>query len=729
MSSYRRKKIFIILYFLFCFFCFSKIILAETEDIPSSKEDATPSQKISSSSESVELNADTVEYVVTENKMVATGNVIVIHKGDTLTCDRIDFYRDTKMAYAKGHVRLEMSKGAVIQGDQMTFNFGIMKGDLEQALIWADPFYGKGKSVSKVDKNRVVMARGYMTTCDLEKPHFRFVSRTWDIYPKDKLIARHARFMVGEVPLFFTPRFVQDISGKRPLFTFIPGYDKEWGMFLLSTMRYKLNEHVKGFVHFDAREKKDVAGGVDVFYETPNTGDGIIKIYYMNERNITSKRFYKPRPSPTMERERFKVEWRHKWQIDKETNVILQYYKRSDADFLKEYFEKEFKKDTAASTNTYFLLTRALPAGTLSFRTDKRVNRFEGGVERLPEIAYDLSSQQIGDSKFYFRGVTTYSNLANKQASPTEVRLDTQRVDFDSDVSYLAKILFIELKPFVGGKETYYTKTKDPAKQHILRGMFKTGATLSTKFYKLWDIQSNLWQMNIHRLRHVITPTVTYNYDHDPTVPSTTLDSYDGIDSLQRRHNINFALENKLQTKRGGTPVDLLRVGINSDFHLKEHPAKGGFDTVISRVELIPRERFRFYVDSSYDTKDHKMKTVNFEFYINEGDPKWSWIVGKRWSPSTFDEVTSEFAYQINPKWKFRLYDLFDLWNGGLKEQEVSVTRDLHCWEMSINFTEKRGQGNEIWLVFTLKAFPDMALDLGTSFNRRKVGSQAGETP
>jgi len=28
-----------------------------------------------------------------------------------------------------------------------------------------------------------------------------------------------------------------------------------------------------------------------------------------------------------------------------------------------------------------------------------------------------------------------------------------------------------------------------------------------------------------------------------------------------------------------------------------------------------------------------------------------------------------------------------------------------------------------------LKAFPDMALDLGTSFNRRKVGSQAGETP
>ena len=62
-----------------------------------------------------------------------------------------------------------------------------------------------------------------------------------------------------------------------------------------------------------------------------------------------------------------------------------------------------------------------------------------------------------------------------------------------------------------------------------------------------------------------------------------------------------------------------------------------------------------------------------------------------------------------------------------VKEQEYTLTRDLHCWEMDINFNETRDEGSEIWLVFRLKAFPEMGFDLGTSFNRRKTGSQSGQ--
>ena len=89
------------------------------------------------------------------------------------------------------------------------------------------------------------------------------------------------------------------------------------------------------------------------------------------------------------------------------------------------------------------------------------------------------------------------------------------------------------------------------------------------------------------------------------------------------------------------------------------------------------------------------------------------------------DQLTTEFRYKFNPKWMFRTYTRFDLRNGILKEQEYTFTRDLHCWTMDINFNETRNEGNEIWLVFTLKAFPDMAIDFGTSFNKRKAGSQS----
>ena len=117
----------------------------------------------------------------------------------------------------------------------------------------------------------------------------------------------------------------------------------------------------------------------------------------------------------------------------------------------------------------------------MNFRVDKRVNRFEAAVERLPELRYDLSSQKLGETGLYFRNTSIYSNLTSKQASPTEVRLETMRVDTDSELAYPMKVGIFEMRPFVGGEHTYYSKTKDPNEYDTIRGIFRTGASLSTK--------------------------------------------------------------------------------------------------------------------------------------------------------------------------------------------------------------------------------------------------------
>ncbi|MBI5415633.1 MAG: LPS-assembly protein LptD [Candidatus Omnitrophica bacterium] len=675
----------------------------------------------SSGGVSIELNGDTVEYSVGGNKLIARGNVVIYYKEITLTCDRLEFSRDTSVAHAEGHIHLTQGSNE-FTGEKMTFNFQTMQGEFEPATIFSNPYYGKSKQVAKVDENHIVMKNGYLTTCDLDDPHYRLISRTLDIYPKDKMVARSVRMKVGKVPLIYLPRFTQDLTGKRPLVTFTPGYDKQWGMFLLTAIRADFNDNVKGTVHFDAREKKDVASGFDVSYKTPHTGSGTVRTYYMNERSITSRHFYQPRPSPTIERERLKAEWRHKWDIDEKTNAIWQYYKLSDNTLLKEYFEREFDKD--GSPATFFSLTRNLPAGVMSFRTDKRVNRFEGGVERLPELRYDLSSQKIGETNFYVKDTTIYSNLSSKQASPTEVRLETMRLDTDNELSYSTKLGIFELRPFVGGEHTYYSKTKDPAEYNAIRGIFRTGASLSTKFFRVFDVEADEWGLDIHRLRHIITPSASYSYNHRPTFTSNDLDSFDGVDGRDVGHSIGFSLENKLQTKRNGNVVDLLRAVIGTNFALKENPGTGGFNTVTTDIDFRPVDRVTFYFDSSYDTRADYLTTANFDMYINGGKNWWT-SIGKRWNREVDDQVTTEFGCKINPKWAVKLYNRFDVRKGLHKEQQYTLTRDLHEWSMDINFNETRASGDEIWIVFTLKAFPEMALDLGgAGFNKRKAGSQ-----
>jgi len=676
--------------------------------------------------DSVEINGDIVEYSVDREKVTASGNVVIINKDMRLHCDRVEFSRSTNMAYATGNVRLVMTKGdaSEMTGEKLTFNFKTMMGKFDNANIYAAPYFGFGEEVEKVGENHMKMTNDYITTCDHDKPHFRIASKKMDIYPGDKLIARNVRMFISKLPVLYIPKFTQDLSKKKPIVTFTPGHDKEWGTFLLTQWRYYFSDNFKGIAHVDVRERKGVGWGFDVNYKTPQYGLGKIRTYYMNERTISPKRYFEDEPEPVIAKERFRAEWRHKWEIDENTNAIAQYSKQSDSTILKEYFEREFDEDF--SQDTYFLLTRNLPVGFMSFRTDARVNRFVSDIERLPEVRYDLANQRLGGTGFFLRNQTTYSNLTSKLASPSEVRKNTMRTDFDNELTHPFKVGFVELNPFVGGRNTYYSKTKIREDYGSIRGIFKSGASMSTRFFRIFDVNVDKFGLNINRLRHIITPSVAYRFENTPSILPEELDQFDSIDSLALKHMVNFSLENKLQTKRNGRNVDLFRMVIDTDFRLKEEAGRGGFDKIDVSMDFVPMDWLTFYFQSQYDTQAEYLNYANFDMYIN-GGTRWSLDIGKRWSRNADDQLTTSFKYSLNPKWALKSYTRFDLRNGILKEQEYTVSRDLHAWVMDINFNETRRQGNEIWLVFTLKAFPDLALDIGTSFNKRKLGSQSSE--
>lgn len=672
----------------------------------------------------VEINGDQVQYSATENKVTAIGNVIVKKQGITLTCDRIDFDRDQNVGTAEGNVVL-LRDGSRVTGDRLIYNFNTLKGDFVEARITSKPFYGGGQKISKEGEKHIILKNGYITTCDHDEPHFRLRAPTVDIFQGDKAIARNMTMVVGKVPVFYLPRYTQDLRQRKPVLTFTPGYDKQWGTFLLTQYRYFINDYANAALHLDYRTRKGLGEGADLNYNTPQWGNGLMRIYYMQERDTDDKypfeRAFKDPTRPTVERERFKGEWRHKWDIDDKTNAIWQYYKLSDADFLKDYFEREYEADT--NPPTYFLLTRGLPAGTLSLRSDVRVNRFVSAVDRLPELNYTLSSQPIGETGLYFKNVSTYSNLAKMEAAPMTNRQETMRLDTDNEISYPFKIKFIEMRPFVGGRETFYTKALEKRDDNTLRGIFRTGSDLSTKVFKVYDVHTNALGLNINRLRHVITPSVAYFYTHDPTLDSAKLVQFDGIDSQLRGHGMTFGFENKLQTKRHGKSEDLLRLLLSSDFYLKEDTRKSGFNTVRSDMDFRPNQYLTLYSESSYDSIEEHLSTANFDLYFNDPGNRWYASIGKRYDREVDDQVTTELGYRINQKWFFRVYQRVDVDRGISKEQEYSFTRDLHEWELKVSFNHRVTDGDQIWLVMTLKEFPDLALDFSTGFNRRQRGA------
>lgn len=669
----------------------------------------------------VEINGDHMEFDVKTHTVIATGNVVITRDDTVLRCDHVEFSKITEIARVFGPFVLE-EKGRRTEGNDLVFNFKTKKGDFNQALFTMPPLYGAGERVEKINDEYYRIYNGYVTNCDFDQPQSRVTAKTIDVYPGDVAVARNMVFRIGKVPVFFWPKYTEDLKNRGALVRITPGYKSAWGGFVLSRWRFDTNEDFKTFFHLDYRERKDVAWGIDNEYNTHRFGEGSLRTYYMNERDIGDSHIFKPRLTPTIEKERYKVEWRHRWEIDDRTLLVSQYYKISDEEFLKDYFEREYEEDQ--QPNSYAVLTKGLKRGTLSARADFRVNRYESRVDRLPEVSYTLPSLELGESNFYWKNTTTFSSLWQKNASPTDSYAKTKRFHLDNEISYPEKVAFLEVRPFVGTRHTYYSRTNESAFQNAVRGVFRTGFDISTKFYRIYEVETNAWDLDINNLRHVVTPSIAYEYQHDPTVKYYELDQYDEIDALNRVHRATLSLENKLQTKRDGENVDLVRLILSTDYAFKDDAAlKSSFNNVTLDLETEPYEWLGFYFDSTYDPQTHDFQEANFDLYVNDDSDRWFFRLGERYRYKVDNQFEVEVGWKLNPKWEVRYNEMFDVDTGKKERREIFVRRDLHSWLLDFIFTDHKGAGREILFAFTLKEFDDARLEFGRSYRRFKGGA------
>jgi LPS-assembly protein len=694
----------------------SSVMAQEKRTTPAaqaSEDDATPGKAPTP----VELNADNMEYKSAEGVFVATGHVVLKKEDSVLTCTSLEFSREKGEAHADGDVVLKTPKGT-IWADKGFYNFNSKQGEFTDARIMAYPMFGEARKIARVSENHYVMTEGYLTTSDYDNPEWRIRSRSIDLFPGDKAVARDTTMFVGGTPVMFWPKYTQDLTGKRAHISVTPGYKKSFGAYVLTSYRMGLTPHIEPTIHLDYREKRGLAGGVDVKYEPPQMGQGLIRTYYMNDRN--------PELSgdlTTLEHLRYRYEWRHKWDIDPATTAIVQYYKLSDADFLKTYFNKEYRNDQNPAT--YFQLTRTMANSSLTLRADVRANHFDSIVERLPEVNYTLNSQQLGDTGLYVKSSNTASSLVKKDAAPSEVRNSTVRLDTDNEISRPVKLAFLELRPYVGTEQTYYSRTLDTQDSDIVRGMLKTGMDVSTKFYQVYDVNFKKYGIEVNQLRHVITPTVSYQYQSEPTRDPAELFPFDDIDTRDRINKFALGFENKLQTKREGQSVDLLRSLLTTDYRMEGNSSRGSFGDVTWENDLYPNKYVTFRSDATYDNDGDHLRTANFDVYLKDLK-KWELDFSRRWTYHDDDILTTQLTYKFNPKWRTAVYNRFNADNGQNQEQQYSFIRDLHTWEMEFAYNVKHdgeNSGNEVWMIFRLKAFPSVSASGGASFSQARPGA------
>ena len=715
------------------------------------------------------INGDNVEYATDSKEVTATGNIEVIYKGSKLTCSTLKVNMQTKEGLAEGNARLEDEKG-VVTGEKIVYDFANKTGVIYNADFRANPYFGKARKVEKVNENEFVTKGGYFTTCNLDQPHYRFAVKRLNMFPGDKMQAQSATLYLGAIPLLYLPRF--NYSMKEPIMhvQVEPGSRKDWGPYLLNTWRFNITDKVNGRAFLDYRNKLGWAEGFEINYRKTLVGKGDFKFYYTNES---------PSDQPAgalTEFQRYFMRWRHKWDIDERTNVTAEFFKITDErrkndttylsghSFLQDYFFREYEKD--AQPLSYALFHHAFNYSSIDVLLQVRTNHWFDQIEKKPEINYNLPSLQLGETPFYFENVSQLGTYNKKKvvialpgldpdpAAPYSQDRDNvtvTRLDTKNTFSLPLKISFIQFKPFVSSRQTFYDRGAN-GQSGIIRTIFYSGADLSTKFYRIFDVKTNYLGLDINALRHIITPSIGYLYTHPPTIPSSNLKQIDGVDSVTRGNTASLSLSNKLQTKRKGQSVDLVdflittnyvfnpKSGTNQNSILNNSGNKleSQLSDILFKLKILPYSWMRFEGDATYEHSNHDLVDYNrfslasYDLAFDFGKDR-SLSIGQRYERMSEgkgkDEVTLGLKWRLSPKWKFGIYERYNFrkssaLEGGFQEQEYTLTRDLHCWELDITLNKKEISGTTIFFLFRLKAFPENEFGFDQSVTEKKSGTQ-----
>jgi len=149
-----------------------------------------------------------------------SGHVVIRFRNYILHCDEATYDSTTGIVTANGHVTLDgglhnehitASHGTYdVSRDTGTFydakgSTGVRIKNKMMFLTSSTPFFFEGKVVDKLGPDLYRVNHGYITSCQLPKPKWKFTSESATVEMGENARMHHATLRIGHIPVFYFP--------------------------------------------------------------------------------------------------------------------------------------------------------------------------------------------------------------------------------------------------------------------------------------------------------------------------------------------------------------------------------------------------------------------------------------------------------------------------------------------------------------------------------------------
>jgi LPS-assembly protein len=472
----------------------------------------------SSLSEPIDISADHLEQKRGENVYIARGKVEVREGPRVLNADYVRYNADTQEVVAEGHVVFQDEED-VIHCERISLNLLTKTGTIEKGEIFIKQgnFHIVGQKINKVGELEYTIVNGEFTTCEGEKPSWKFAAKDVEMTVEGYAKTKGTRFQIRNHTVFYLPWGMFPVKAERQ-----SGY-------LMPQIRFSSRDGptLRNNSYFLALSKdKDATLSLDYF---GNRGfkPGAEFRYALSE-DTKGSWFASIIQDKQYEGNRFQIKGLHE-QLYKDVTIKLNGNFVSDSDYIKDFGLSTVERSENLMKSTGYLekpFTKSLATYEMSYFRDLTQRKNDNTFQYLPFASFFTEYMPILKNKLYTDLYAGYTNFFRDKGD-TYSRLTFEpslRMPFSfNGVNFLVNGTAYETGYLIKGADSGTNETK-------LRQTAKLEGDVNIQFLRNYHTE----HFDIGEMQSVIKPQVRYLF-----IPNTSFSGIPSIDPYDRFYQTN----------------------------------------------------------------------------------------------------------------------------------------------------------------------------------------------
>jgi LPS-assembly protein len=179
----------------------------------------------SSLSNQIDISARFLEHKKEQNLYIAKGDVDVKEGTRILNADSVIFDDNVKEIFAEGNVVLQDGED-IIECEKLQLNLITKMGSIEKGKIFIKKggFQIAGEHINKVGESQYKIKNGEITTCEGERPAWKFLANDVDVTLAGYAQTKGVKFQILNTTVFYLPWGMFPVKTERESGLLMPGF-------------------------------------------------------------------------------------------------------------------------------------------------------------------------------------------------------------------------------------------------------------------------------------------------------------------------------------------------------------------------------------------------------------------------------------------------------------------------------------------------------------------------